>query len=105
MGVAQPAAAGVGAHCNGVPNLVGYAPGFDPNTNSASLLPVGSIAGGDFVLTITQPAGVSGVSYGAEWSTTLEAGSWTAIHDTGAAPEHSFRLAIATHPRLSCGCG
>ncbi len=50
--------------------------------------------------TLTQPAGVSSITYGAEWSTTLQAGSWTPIPDTGSGSTHTFRLPIGTAPKL-----
>ena len=48
-----------------------------------------------FVIGFTRPEGVSGVTYGAEWSTTMQEGSWTALTDTGAAPQHVFRAPAA----------
>ena len=48
----------------------------------------------------TQPSGVSGITYGAEWSTTLQAGSWTPIPDTGSGAQHTFSLSIGTVPKL-----
>ena len=40
----------------------------------------------------SQPAGVTGVTYGAEWSATLLPDSWTAVPDTGTGNDHLFRL-------------
>ncbi|MEI6653550.1 MAG: hypothetical protein WCP45_02185, partial [Verrucomicrobiota bacterium] len=40
----------------------------------------------------SQPAGVTGITYGAEWSTTLLPGSWLEVPDTGTGGEHLFNL-------------
>ena len=66
----------------GVPNLLVFA-FFGPNQNpalaNASLLPKPVRSGGNFIASFTQPSGVSGITYGAEWSTTLQPGSWLPV--------------------------
>jgi hypothetical protein len=85
---------------DGLPNLLEFAFNLDPTKNSAGQIPRPQIVGSNFVVTFTQPASVSGVTYGAEWSTSLLAGSWTAISDTGLAPQHIFSVPIGTKTRL-----
>lgn len=81
---------------DGIQNLVEFGCGLDPNQNSAGLVPRPQMVGTNFVTTFNQPAGVTGVTYGAEWSATLATGSWTPITDTGIAPQHVFSVPIDT---------
>ncbi len=89
---------------DGIPNLVEFAFGLNPKTNSAGLLPAPQKNGNNFVVSFTQDAGVSGITYGAEWSQTLLAGSWTAVSDTGntgaSPPQHTFSVPIGTKTKL-----
>jgi len=85
---------------DGIPNLVEYAFGFDPTANSAGLLPSPQLSENHLEIRFNQPAGVGGVVYGAEWSTTLLPGSWVAVPDSGQLPEHVFRVPVAGKPRL-----
>ena len=80
---------------DGLANLIEFALGLDPKQNSAHLLPHGQIAGGNFTLGFTQPGGVSGITYGAESSTTLQAGSWTPVTDTGSNGQHMFSIPVS----------
>ena len=96
---------GAGADLNdfdkdGIPNLLEYAFGLNPKQNSAGLLPQAQVVGANLVLGFTQPAGVSGITYGAEWSSTLLPGSWSALADTGTPPQHRFSVPVATHATL-----
>ena len=75
---------------DGLENLVEFAFGLNPNVASAAALPAWQMVGGNFVLTFPQPAQAGGITYVAEQSTSLSGGSWTAIPDTGTAPQHSF---------------
>jgi hypothetical protein len=85
---------------DGLPNLVEYAFGLDPKSNSAGRLPVARRSEGDLEIRFTRPAGVGGILYGAEWSTTLLPDSWVPIPDSGEFPEHLFRVPVAGKPRL-----
>lgn len=85
---------------DGLPNLVEYAFEFDPKSSSAGLLPAPQLANGDLVIRFGQPAGVGGILYGAEWSSTLLPGSWIPIADSGELPEHVFRVPVVGKPRL-----
>jgi len=80
----------------GIPNLLVFAffgPNQDPATAQIRLLPQVSASGGFLIYHFSEPVGVSGLSYGAEWSTTLQAGDWQAVTDMGVTPgEHLFRV-------------
>ncbi len=87
----------------GVPNLLAFAffgPGQDPHRASLNQLPQLQISGGNVVYSFRQPAGVSGITYGAEWSAALDSGNWTAIPDTGTGSVHTFSVPIAGNPQL-----
>ncbi len=101
----SPANSGDGADDNdfdgdGIENLLEFAFGLDPMRNSAGGLPAPGRVGADFVVSFAQPEGVGGITYGAEWSTTLLPGSWTAITDTGSGGQHTFSVPAAGNPRL-----
>jgi hypothetical protein len=85
---------------DGIPNLVEYAFGFDPTANSAGLLPAPQLSENHLVIRFNQPAGVGGIVYGAEWSTTLLPDSWVPVPDSGGLPEHVFSVPVAGKPRL-----
>jgi len=85
---------------DGLPNLIEFAFGLDPKHNSAGMLPEPQRSGGSMVVTFTEPAGVSGITYGAEWSETLLPGSWTAMADTGSGTQHTFSVPVGTKPKL-----
>ena len=104
-----PANSGNGADSNdfekdGIANLIEFAFGLHPKQSSAGQLPRPQKVGGNFVVSFTQPAGVSGITYGAEWSTTMQPGSWTNITDTGntgaSPPQHTFSVLTAARPEL-----
>lgn len=80
---------------DGLSNLVEYALGFDPKAVTASVgFPKPELLGGNLILTMTQPVGVSGVSYGAESSTSLLPGSWIPVPDTGTPPVRTFSRSV-----------
>lgn len=62
----------------------------DPATVRVNQLPQPQTSGGTFGFTFTQPAGVTGITYGAEWSIALIGGSWNPITDTGTGSQHVF---------------
>ncbi|MEO6741180.1 MAG: cadherin-like beta sandwich domain-containing protein [Chthoniobacteraceae bacterium] len=87
----------------GVPNLAAFAvlgPGQDPARVATRLLPQPQIVGGNYVVILTEPAGVSGVTYGAEWSADLSTGNWTFISDTGTGGTHAFSVPIGVMPMI-----
>lgn len=87
----------------GIQNLQVFA-FFGPNQNPATarigLLPQIQRSDGNLTSTFTQPTGVSGITYGAESSTTLLPGSWQVVPDTGTQPQHIFSIPAGSNPRL-----
>ena len=81
-------------------NLLEFAFGLDPTHSSAAQLPKPQIVGNNFVVSFTQPAGVSGITYGAQWGTTPLAGSWLPVTDTGSGSVHTFSVPIGTNTRM-----
>ena len=83
---------------DGLVNLIEYAFALNPALHSSlDQIPQPQRSGADMVLSFTAPAGVSGVTYGAEWSATLAPGSWTTIPNTGTPPQHSFSVPIGAN--------
>jgi plastocyanin len=85
---------------DGLPNLVEFAFGSNPKLGTSQQLPQWQMQGGNFSATFPEPAGVTGVTYSAEWSETQLPGSWTTMTDTGAGGQHSFSVPIAGHNKL-----
>jgi alpha-tubulin suppressor-like RCC1 family protein len=85
---------------DGIPNLIEYAFGLHLDPRGAVQLPHAHRVGDNMEIRFTEPAGVSGITYGAEWSATLLPGSWAAVPDTGAADEHIFSVPIGTSPGI-----
>ena len=85
---------------DGLPNLIEYAFGLDPKKNSAAAMPVAQRIGNAWVLAFTQPSGVGGITYGAEWTPDLGAGNWQAVTDSGVSPSHIFSVPLAGKPRV-----
>jgi hypothetical protein len=79
---------------DGLVNLIEFAFGLDPKSNSAHQMPQAERVGNELVITFTPPPGVSGVTYGAEASATMAAGDWEPVPNTGIAPVMEFRIAI-----------
>jgi uncharacterized delta-60 repeat protein len=86
---------------DGMVNLLEYAFGQNPALGSPSPLPSGKITGGNFVIHFNQPASVTGIVYGAEWSATMTPGSWTSLPDAGGSGQHVFSVPTAGKPGLS----
>ena len=87
----------------GVPNIMAFAylgPYQDPSTASSSQLPQVQLSGGNLVYDFFEPAGISGVTYGARMCTDLRAGSWQPVSDTGSGTEHIFSVSAGTNPQL-----
>ena len=78
---------------DGLPNLIEYAFGLDPTANGPGL-PQGGLIGGNYVVEFIEPSGVTGITYGAEYSATLLAGSWTEVPDSGTGAVHVFSVPL-----------
>ncbi len=76
-----------------VPNLLEYAYGLNPNSSISRQIPPIQIANGKLSVTFTEPANISGITYGAEWSPDLQ--NWTAIPDAGAGTNHNFSVPVS----------
>jgi hypothetical protein len=76
---------------DGLTNGVEYAFGLDPNhATSPSALPIPTLTGATLGITFVEPAGISGVTYGAQWSTDLV--TWTPLPETGNSTTHIFSV-------------
>jgi probable HAF family extracellular repeat protein len=91
----------------GVPNFAVFAfigPYQDPSTASVSQLPQVQLSGGNLFYSFTEPFGVSGITYSAQWTTTLGANSWQTAADTGDSsatpPTHFFGVPIAANSQV-----
>jgi probable HAF family extracellular repeat protein len=70
----------------GVQNIAVFAflgPNQDPSMASVAQLPQAQISGGNLFYSFTEPDGVSGITYGAQWSAMLQPNGWQTIADTG----------------------
>lgn len=86
----------------GIPNLAVYAflgPAQHPARASAGQLPQPEMSDDSYTYSFTQPSSVSDVTYGAEWSETLQ-GDWQSIPDTGTGTQHIFSLPRSGQPRI-----
>jgi uncharacterized delta-60 repeat protein len=87
----------------GVPNLAVFAilgPDQNPATVSAGQLPQPQFSGPEYGISFTQPAEVSGVTYGAEWSEDLAPGNWHPVSDTGGNGIHTFMVPIGINTQI-----
>ena len=83
----------------GVRNIQVFAylgPYQDPGTANPAMLPQVQMGGGNLFYSFTEPAGVSGITYGAQWSATMQPNDWHAVPDTGdptsTPPTHLFSI-------------
>lgn len=84
---------------DGIPNGVEYAFGLNPTRpDGAASLPQPVLAGGNLTLSYNQPPGVTGITYGAEWSYHLT--DWNPVTDTGSGSSHLFSVSTADKPAL-----
>ena len=88
------------ADFDGVTNVVEFAFGLNPNSATSKQLPQGVVSNGNFVLSFTQPAGVSGVAYGVDWSPTLAPGTWNPLTNTAVPPAHLFSVPTNGNPAI-----
>ena len=85
-------------NANGISNLVKYAFGLNPVFSSANQLPILTSSAGTLGFTFTEPSGISGIRYGAEWTQTLNSPTWTALPDAGSGSLHDFRTFVGRLP-------
>ena len=90
----------------GVQNIQVFAylgPYQDPSTASPAQLPQVQMGGGNIFYSFTEPFGVSGITYGAQWSATMLPNDWHPVPDTGdptaTPPSHVFSMPM-TGPQL-----
>lgn len=96
------AAACADPYHTGVRNIEVFAylgPNQDPSTASPAQLPQVQISGGNMFYDFFEPAGVSGVTYGAQSCTDMcSAGNWRSVPDTGSGTEHIFSIPVGANP-------
>lgn len=82
---------------NGLTNLQTFAflgPSQNPATAQSSQLPHLQAGGGNLTYSFVQPAGVSGVVYGAQYTTSLTTPNWQPVADTGSGGVHTFTAPV-----------
>jgi hypothetical protein len=90
-------------HNTGVSNLEVFAffgASQDPAQTPIIQLPQPQLSGGNLFYSFTQPSGVTGITYGAQWSATLQSGDWHAISDTGSGSQHLFSVPAGANSKL-----
>jgi hypothetical protein len=76
---------------DGLKNCIEYAFGLNPTVSTpGSVLPQPAIVGNNYTVTFAQPSGVTGVTYGAQWTQNFS--SWNSVTDTGSAGNHQFTV-------------
>ncbi len=84
---------------DGLANGVEYAFGLNPTiANPGSALPQPIHAGTTYSVSFSQPNGVTGVTYAAQWSPNLA--TWNPITDTGSGNTHTFSINTSGKPTL-----
>ncbi len=84
---------------DGINNGAEFALGLNPTVpNTRSAVPSPTKDSNIMTLSFTPPSGLSGVTYGAEWSTNLMA--WTSLTDTGTSGVHTFSRNISAENRM-----
>ncbi len=84
---------------DGLSNGVEYAFGLNPLIpNTSSALPQPARVGNALTVTFTQPASVTDVTYGAEWTADFVA--WHSIADTGSGNTHTFTVSVVGQPKM-----
>ena len=85
---------------DGLVNLLEYAFDLNPKAGSSCQIPQCHWAGGNYVMSLATPTGVSGITYGADWSATLAPNDWHALPDTGTGGQHVFSMPASGLPRI-----
>jgi ELWxxDGT repeat protein len=94
---AGPAADDQDPDHDGLSNMVEYAFGLDPLRWDAAGLPKGREEYSAMIFEYTHPESMEDVSYGVEWSSTMQPGTWTPVADTGSGNHHYFW--VPTRPK------
>ena len=84
-------------HGTGIPNLVVFAflgSGQDPAVAQPGQLPQPVVSNGAVSYQFSPPVDAKGITYEAEYSSTLSDGSWVPIPDTGTLPARIFRITV-----------
>ena len=104
--VSASAALNADPYNTGVQNIQVLAylgPYQDPSTATPAELPQVQMSGGNLFYSFTEPGGVIGITYGAQWSVTMQPNDWHAVPDTGdptaTPPTHIFSMPM-TAPQL-----
>lgn len=92
------AANGADPERDGIPNLIEFGFGCHPLEISSGQLPECVFDGNHLGMTFTEPAGVDGITYGAEYSTDLN--DWFPVTDAGSGTEHVFSISTGSNARM-----
>ncbi len=76
-----------------------FGPGQDPASAGSLQLPQPTLSGGNFTYSFIQPSGVTGITYGAQWSTSMSGNDWHDIPETGSGSQHVFSIPIGNNTR------
>ena len=79
---------------DGVENLLEYAFAQLPNSPASRALPEWQTEAGSLVLSFTQPAGVTGITYTAEWNESLSSVGWIPVANTATPPAYRFSVPL-----------
>jgi hypothetical protein len=82
---------------DGVDNLTEFGFLMNPLASDRGILPVPQHIGGSLTVSFNQPAGISGVTYGAQISENLA--TWSPVPDTGTGGVHTFSQADESKSR------
>lgn len=85
---------------DGLVNLLEYAFGQDPTRASSRAVPSGQVSSANFVSSLTAPGTVTGITYAAEWSLSMAAGTWSPVPDTGSGSVHTFSVPMSGRTKL-----
>ena len=85
---------------DGLNNIIEFAFGLNPKSGVSLHLPQAQQIGVDFGVTFAEPPHITGVTYGAEWSKTMTAGSWLPMTDTGSGGTHTFSTPTSSHSEM-----
>ncbi len=77
---------------DGISNLIEYAFGLNPTLSSVGQLPAAQRTGTTLGFNFTEPPGITGITYGAQYTPTLVPANWQPVTDTGTPPQHIFSV-------------